>query len=458
MSVKLTVTVLFFLCAVAYSRTQTDLPDEDFTLPELPNPDPKATPVLLLPSQKPETEPVTEIKYPVEVEIDEQTEPGSSSTEIKTESTETAAPLTVVTFRPTNLHFLPQRPLLPFRHRHRCRHGHRMMKPRFYGNDMIVSGEKDVDFELGDHQERRGVDRQIPARWTRFHHGGHRFSFYDDVANGEEREWGSKKDHEHHHVEGEEKQEPEHEHGHEHGGHRFSFYDDVANGEEREWGPKRHHEHHHVEGEEEQEHGHEPEREHEHEHGHEHGGHRFSFYNDVANGEEREWGPKRHHEHHHVEGEEEQEHGHEPEREHEHEHGHEHGGHRFSFYDDVENGEEREWGPKRHHEHHHVEGEEEQEHGHEPEREHKHEHGHEHGGHRFSFYNDVANGEEREWGPKRHHEHHHVEGEEEQEHGHGHGHGHEHGHGHGHEHEHEHGHGHEWGLFRGIRKFVKHNF
>ncbi|KAJ6695316.1 hypothetical protein OIU74_014448 [Salix koriyanagi] len=230
MSVKLTVTVLFFLCAVAYSRTQTDLPDEDFTLSELPNPDPKATPVLLLPSQKPETEPATEIKYSVEVEIDEQTEP------------------------------------VPFRHRHRCRHGHRMMKPRFYGNDMIVSGEKDmivsgekdVDFELGDHQARRGVDRQVPARWTRFHHGGHRFSFYDDVANGEEREWGPKR---HHHVEGEEEQEHgheperEHEHGHEHGGHRFSFYNDVANGEEREWGPKRHHEHHHVEGEEEQEHG-----------------------------------------------------------------------------------------------------------------------------------------------------------------------------------------------------------
>ncbi|KAJ6415056.1 hypothetical protein OIU84_003952 [Salix udensis] len=384
MSVKLTVTVLFFLCAVAYSRTQIDLPDEDFTLTELPNPDPKATPVLLLPSQKPETEPATEIKYPDEVGTDEQTEPGSSSTEIKTESTESAAPLTVVTFRPTNLHFLPQRPLLPFRHRHRCRHGHRMMKPRFYGNDMIVSGEKDVDFELGDHQERRGVDRQIPARWTRFHHGGHRFSFYDDVANGEEREWGPKKDHEHHHVEEEEKQEPEHGHGqeqeqeHEHGGHRFSFYDDVANGEEREWGPKRHHEHHHAEGVEEEEHGHEPEREHEHEHGHE------------------------------------------PEREHEHEHGHEHGGHRFSFYDDVANGEEREWGPKRHPEHHHAEGEEEHGHGHEHEHEHGHEHGHGH--------------------------------EHEPEHGHGHGHEHEH------EHEHEHGHGHEWGLFRGIRKFVKHNF
>ncbi|KAF9685922.1 hypothetical protein SADUNF_Sadunf03G0104800 [Salix dunnii] len=154
MSVKLTVTVLFFLCTVAYSLTQSDLQDEGFTIPELPNPDPKATPALLLPSQNPETEPASKIKYPVEVEIDEQTEPGSSSTEVKTVSTETVAPLTVVTFRPTNLQFLPQLPLLPFRHRHRCHHGHRMMKPRFYGNDMIVSGEKDVGFELEDDDVR----------------------------------------------------------------------------------------------------------------------------------------------------------------------------------------------------------------------------------------------------------------------------------------------------------------
>ncbi|XP_061980723.1 uncharacterized protein LOC133700991 [Populus nigra] len=306
MFVKLTVTVLFFLYAVAYSRTSSDLPDGDFTLPELPRSDPKATPVLFLPSQKPETnEPATEIKYPADVEIEEQKEPGLSSTEVKTESIETAVPLTVVTFRPTNLHFLPRRPLLPVRHRHGCHHGHNMMKPRFYGNDMVVSGEKDDGFELGDHQATRGVGRQIPARWTRFHHGGQRFSFYDDVANGEEREWGHKMHQEHHH---EHDQEHEHDHDHEH-----------------------EHEHDH-------DHDHEHEHEHDHDHDHEHD---------------------------------------DDEHEHRHDHGHGHG-----------------------------HGHEEQEHGHE-----EHE-------------------------------------------GHGHRHEHDHGHGHGHGHEHEH----EWGLFKGIRKFLTHNF
>ncbi|KAI5595255.1 hypothetical protein BDE02_03G125800 [Populus trichocarpa] len=366
MFVKLTVTVLFFLCAVAYSRTPSDLPDGDFTLPELPRSDPKATPVLFLPSQKPETsDPTTEIKYPADVEIEEQKEPGSSSTEVKTESIETAVPLTVVTFRPTNLHFLPRRPLLPVRHRHGCRHGHNMMKPRFYGNDMVVSGEKDDGFELGDHQATRGVVRQIPARWTRFHHGGQRFSFYDDVANGEEREWGHKKHHKHHHVEGEE----EHEHEHEHEEHEHDH-------EEHD------HEHDHEEHEhEEHEHDHE---EHDHEHDH----------------EEHE-----HEEHDHEEHEHED---HDHDHDHEHEHGHGHG-----------------------HEHGHW-------HDHEHEHEHEHEHGHDHEEHG--------------------HGHGHEEHGHEHEHGHGHGHEHEgHGHGHGHGHEHE-GHGHEWGLFKGIRKFLKHNF
>jgi len=304
MFVKLTVTVLFFLCAVAYSRTPSDLPDGDFTLPELPRSDPKATPVLFLPSQKPETsDPTTEIKYPADVEIEEQKEPGSSSTEVKTESIETAVPLTVVTFRPTNLHFLPRRPLLPVRHRHGCRHGHNMMKPRFYGNDMVVSGEKDDGFELGDHQATRGVVRQIPARWTRFHHGGQRFSFYDDVANGEEREWGHKKHHKHHHVEGEE----EHEHEHEHEEH-----DHEHDHEEHEHEHEEHdHEHDH------EEHGHGHGHDHEHEHGHDH--------------EEHGHGHEEHgHEHEHEEHEHEHGHGHGHGHEHEghgHGHGHEHEGH-----------------------------------------------------------------------------------------------------------------------------------
>ncbi|KAH8513266.1 hypothetical protein H0E87_006528 [Populus deltoides] len=266
MFVKLTVTVLFFLYAVAYSRTPSDLPDGDFTLPELPRSDPKATPVLFLPSQKPETsEPATEIKYPADVEIEEQKDPGSSSTEVKTESIETAVPLTVVTFRPTNLHFLPRRPLLPVRHRHGCRHGHNMMKPRFYGNDMVVSGEKDDGFELGDHQATRGVVRQIPARWTRFHHGGQRFSFYDDVANGEEREWGHKKHPKHHH-------EHDQEHDHDH--------------EEHEHEDEHEHEHEHDHDHEEHGHGHEHEghegQGHGHEHGHGHGhGHEWGLFKGI---------------------------------------------------------------------------------------------------------------------------------------------------------------------------------
>ncbi|KAJ6961044.1 hypothetical protein NC652_000049 [Populus alba x Populus x berolinensis] len=138
----ITVTVLFFLCTIASSRTPLDLG----TLPELPKSEPKATPVLLLPSQSLETAE----KHPVEF----------------------------VTFRPINRQFFPRRPLLPLRPRHRCRHGQGMMKPRFYGNDMIVSGGKVHGHGLDD-RETRGVGRQIPVKRARS-------SFFDDVANGEQ--------------------------------------------------------------------------------------------------------------------------------------------------------------------------------------------------------------------------------------------------------------------------------
>ncbi|KAJ6701843.1 hypothetical protein OIU74_013084 [Salix koriyanagi] len=159
MAVKLTVTVavLLFVCTVAFSRTQLDLGDEDVALPELPKSEPKATTVLLLPSQNPETA----AKHPV-----------------------------VVTFRPINRQFFPRRPLLPVGPRHRCRHGHKMMKPRFYGNDMIVSGWKDHGLGLDD-KATRGAGRQIPVKRARI-------SFFDGVANGEEREWGYKKRHHSH--------------------------------------------------------------------------------------------------------------------------------------------------------------------------------------------------------------------------------------------------------------------
>ncbi|CAK7335702.1 unnamed protein product [Dovyalis caffra] len=224
MAVKFTVTVavLFFLCTVAFSRTPLGLPYDDVALSEITKSDPKATPALLLPSQnpesesKPETEPITVVTYPVNEEIADKTEQEGSTTEVKTESVETVVPLTVVTFRPINPQFFPRRPLLPLRPRHRCRHWHKIMKPRFYGNDMIVSGEKNHGFGVGD-EATRGAVRQIPVKRARFHHGGPRFSFFDELANGEEREWGHKKHHKNRRVEGEEKEKEEkHEHKHEH--------------------------------------------------------------------------------------------------------------------------------------------------------------------------------------------------------------------------------------------------
>uniref|UniRef100_A0A6N2M424 Uncharacterized protein n=1 Tax=Salix viminalis TaxID=40686 RepID=A0A6N2M424_SALVM len=181
MAVKLAVTVavLLFVCTVAFSRTPLDLGDDDVALPELPKSEPKATSVLLLPSQNPETA----AKHPVGVKTEEKTDPGSSTTE----SFETVVPLTVVTFRPINRQFFPRRPLLPVGPRHRCRHGHKMMKPRFYGNDMIVSGWKGHGLGLDD-KATRGAGRQIPVKRARI-------SFFDGVANGEEREWGYKKRH-----------------------------------------------------------------------------------------------------------------------------------------------------------------------------------------------------------------------------------------------------------------------
>ncbi|KAF9689247.1 hypothetical protein SADUNF_Sadunf01G0072000 [Salix dunnii] len=184
MAVKLpvTVAVLFFACTVAFSRTPLDLGDDVVALPELPKSEQKATTVLLLPSQNPETA----AKHPVDVKTEDKTDPGSSTTE----SIETVVPLTVVTFRPINRQFFPRRPLLPVGPGHRCRHGHKMMRPRFYGNDMIVSGGKDHGLGLDD-KATRGVGRQIPVKRARI-------SFFDDVANGEVREWRYKKRHHNH--------------------------------------------------------------------------------------------------------------------------------------------------------------------------------------------------------------------------------------------------------------------
>lgn len=64
---------------------------------------------------------------------------------------------------------------------------------------------------------------------------------------------------------------------------------------------------------------------------------------------------------------------------------------------------------------------------------------------RIYFFDDVANGEQREWRYKKHHKHLQVEGEgegEERE----------------KEEKHEHEQEHKWGLLKGFRKFLKHNF
>lgn len=186
-----TVTFIFFFIAVIYARSPLDLPESN------------NNPSILLPTEKPESDP-----KPKTIESGE--ELPSSETYIVDRVTLTR-PASFVSFRPINRHFNVQRQFglrLPLR---RCRHHKKAMERRFhgrevsYGNDMILSGDGS-----GSDQAFRGVVRQIPAKWVRFHHH-HRHHDHDGLPEfpSEQQMFGKEqyKRHFHHYHHEEEKRE-----------------------------------------------------------------------------------------------------------------------------------------------------------------------------------------------------------------------------------------------------------
>ncbi|XP_002509948.2 uncharacterized protein LOC8287759 [Ricinus communis] len=214
LAVTVTSATFFFLFAFAYAL---DLPEispvsttsYDHNLVTLPDSDPKTTTTIILPSEKPETEPATFVDLePEDTEI-----PKLSETESKQEKTEPAltdsVPLTVITFRPINRH-IARRSVNPFRRGRGChgRHHHHFNQfkiknaqdqgQRSYGDDMIISGG-----------EYLGSDRRVPARWAKFNHGGHGFSFTNEEDKRNEMNDRPRHHHHHHHHHRHEEEEGE---------------------------------------------------------------------------------------------------------------------------------------------------------------------------------------------------------------------------------------------------------
>lgn len=229
--VAVIVAVTFFLFAFTHAHTPLDLPENDVAATDLtttfPESDTKTT--ILLPSEKPESEPATVVEW----EADSTADPKSFEYNVNTadakvdlseSNPETIAaagltqPLRVVSFRPVNrqFHHMHVKGAFPFRFPHRCRHHFKHPGPRFngrevsYGNDMILSGE-----ELSVDPMFRG-GRQIPARWVRFHHNGKpRFPLRHQEWNEEEDVMKPHHHHRHHHhmEEGEGREHEEREEG-----------------------------------------------------------------------------------------------------------------------------------------------------------------------------------------------------------------------------------------------------
>lgn len=228
----LTIAAFFFLFAFSHARTRSDLPAKetnghDQSATKLPVTESNPAVTLLLPSEKPDSEPATFFQWEHDAaDSSKLTDTDGPTILANEESTEfkhsETVPLTVISFRPINRHF-PRRPFpLSFRHGHRCRHGHRQFgpwTPRFhggererdqdvvsYGDDMILSSGDDTRFVPAFH----GGPRQIPARWENFRHGGgpgfpHR---HDDDMEFE-------RPHHHHHH--------RHRHDHDHDHRREEF-------------------------------------------------------------------------------------------------------------------------------------------------------------------------------------------------------------------------------------------
>ncbi|KDP25310.1 hypothetical protein JCGZ_20466 [Jatropha curcas] len=278
LAVTFAATALLFLLIFADAHSPLDPPANDVVTES----DPKAAATIILPSEKPNTEPEeTEAVNKRGVELEPIKErPESERTETESE----VVPLTVLSFRPIN-----RLPLIRFRRGHRCRGRRRHINkpwggPRFdgpqeisYGKDMILSGDEDLGFD----RMSLGRARPIPMRWTRFNHGGHRFSLINDEQRGE-----GIHDRPHHpnHHHDEELEEKRHEHEHEHEHHGYHPHDEELEEESHdheELEEKRHyHEHdhdhhryrHHDEELEEERHGHGHGHGHRHGHRHEHDG------------------------------------------------------------------------------------------------------------------------------------------------------------------------------------------
>ncbi|KAF3969375.1 hypothetical protein ACB098_01G142400 [Castanea mollissima] len=248
-----TATVIFFLFALCHAFIPLDLPENEGESFHLPGSVPNT--MILLPSEKPESEPATVVELEPETTSTDETQPKLEEadvtvTELKvpTESDDSfSIPLKTISFRPFN-HRFGGRPIpLYFRHGHRCRfhrfhhlrhhqhHDHDNDKSEDqirefkqwgskpivvqsaidrevpYGNDMILSSANE------DSSSDRGMVRQAPAKWKRFGHGGPRFHIDDDVDT----KMKMKMKRHHRHVEGqvwdrEEHEEREHKHRHEH--------------------------------------------------------------------------------------------------------------------------------------------------------------------------------------------------------------------------------------------------
>lgn len=260
-----TATVIFFLFALCHAFTPSDLPENEDVSFHLPGSVPNT--MILLPSEKIESEPVTSTVVELEPEttFTDKTQPKLEEADVTvteltvpTESDDSVSiPLKTTSFRPIDRLYRSRPIPLYFRHGHRCRF-HRFHHLRHhqhhdhddndksedqisefkqwgskpivdstndrevpYGNDMILSSGNE------DSSSDRGMVRQAPAKWKRFGHGGPRFHIDDDVdtkmkmkrhhrhVEGQawDREEHEEREHKHRH---EHEHEHEHEHGHEH--------------------------------------------------------------------------------------------------------------------------------------------------------------------------------------------------------------------------------------------------
>jgi len=122
-------TVIFFLFALCHAFTPLDLPENEDVSFHLPGSVPNT--MILLPSEKPESEPATDTVEESEPETTstDETQPKLEEADVTvteltvpTESDDSVSiPLKTISFRPIDRHFRSRPIPLYFRHGHRCR-------------------------------------------------------------------------------------------------------------------------------------------------------------------------------------------------------------------------------------------------------------------------------------------------------------------------------------------------